>query len=264
MQKPPLTHSVLSFFLALVLHTLPAQTEAPALTQTILFRDSLFWDTYNRCDVEGFRQFFTADVEFYHDKSGLTTGLENFIDIIKKSLCGNEARRLRRAVVDGTLEVYPLENAGVVYGAVLTGEHVFYLFEKDKGEHLDGLAKFTHVWLLKDGIWKMARVLSYDHGPAPQSMAKKAIVLPPDVLARYVGTYDGPQTKGITIEVADNGLTMRIQEYKLALLPETENRFFIADRELVFEFVLDDKKQVLKLVVWEKEQIAEEAVPVKQ
>jgi len=32
----------------------------------------------------------------------------------------------------------------------------------------DGLAKFFHVWLLKDGTWKMARVISYDHGPAPK------------------------------------------------------------------------------------------------
>jgi hypothetical protein len=53
------------------------------------------------------------------------------------------------------------------YGAILTGEHVFYILEKGKSERLDGLAKFTHVWRFKDNEWKMHRVLSYDHGPAP-------------------------------------------------------------------------------------------------
>ena len=54
----------------------------------------------------------------------------------------------------------------MVYGAILSGEHVFYVRQKGKPEVLDGRAKFTHLWLLKDGVWKMSRVLSYDHGPA--------------------------------------------------------------------------------------------------
>jgi hypothetical protein len=43
---------------------------------------------------------------------------------------------------------------------------VFYIKEAGRDEFLDGHAKFTHVWLLKDGAWKMSRVLSYSHGPA--------------------------------------------------------------------------------------------------
>jgi hypothetical protein len=55
---------------------------------------------------------------------------------------------------------------GKVYGAVMTGEHLFYLREPGKAEFPDGRARFAHLWLLKDGAWRMARVLSYDHGPA--------------------------------------------------------------------------------------------------
>ncbi|MCU7547549.1 nuclear transport factor 2 family protein [Chitinophagaceae bacterium LB-8] len=142
-----------------------AQTNLQELTATILHKDSLFWAAYNKCDTESFPQFFTNDVEFYHDKGGMTIGLDGIISNMKKNLCGTNTFRLRREAVEGSVKVFPLQNSGVIYGAVISGEHVFYIIEKGT-ERLDGLAKFTHVWLLKDGTWKMARILSYDHGPA--------------------------------------------------------------------------------------------------
>lgn len=146
--------------------TLSAQTEEQNLTATILREDSLFWQSYNSCDVEKFRQFFTDDVEFYHDKGGLTTGLENFVASVQNNLCGNEDFRLRREVVAGSVRVFPLQNGGVTYGAILSGEHVFYIYGKNQAEQLDGRANFTHVWVVKDGAWKMSRILSYNHRPA--------------------------------------------------------------------------------------------------
>jgi hypothetical protein len=150
----------------LSLFTAPLRAQTPDLTATILHQDSLFWTAYNNCDVEGMSGFFTADIEFYHDKGGLTVGLSNFKVALQNGLCGAGKSRLRRAAVDGTVQVFPLANAGVVYGAILSGEHVFYIKEAGRDEFLDGHAKFTHVWLLKDGAWKMSRVLSYSHGPA--------------------------------------------------------------------------------------------------
>jgi hypothetical protein len=111
-------------------------------------------------------QFFAEDVEFYHDKGGPKLGLENLRAVSEKGLCGNENWHLRREVVAGTVRVFPMENNRTPYGAILSGEHVFYINEKGKPEYLDGRARFTHLWLLKDGQWKMARILSYDHGPA--------------------------------------------------------------------------------------------------
>ena len=136
------------------------------VTTEIVQQDSLFWKAYNSCDVEGMNSFFTKDVEFYHDKGGASFGLDTLAAIFKKNLCSRDDFRLRREPVAGSYKVFTLENRGTLYGAILSGEHVFYINEKGKPEFLDGLAKFTHVWLLKDGKWKMARVLSYDHGPA--------------------------------------------------------------------------------------------------
>jgi hypothetical protein len=63
----------LTFLLFLSL-PLFAQNEKDSLDQTILHEDGLFWDAYNRCDVEKMSQFLWPDVEFYHDKGGPTIG----------------------------------------------------------------------------------------------------------------------------------------------------------------------------------------------
>lgn len=143
-----------------------AQTEQEKLADIIVKKDSLFWITYNNCDTTQFENFFTKDVEFYHDKGGMTLGLEMLALSIKKNVCGNKDYRLRREAVPGTVRVFPLEKADTIYGAIMTGEHLFYIQEKGKEEKLDGRARFTHLWLLKNGSWKITRILSFDHGPA--------------------------------------------------------------------------------------------------
>ena len=44
------------------------------LTKVITALDAALFDSYNHCDIEKFASFFTSDVEFYHDLSGLETG----------------------------------------------------------------------------------------------------------------------------------------------------------------------------------------------
>jgi hypothetical protein len=143
-----------------------AQTTPSELTATILQRDGLFWKAYNACDVEAMAAFFPEDVEFYHDRGGPTLGLTSLVGTTRQSLCGRPDSRLRREAVEGTVRVFPLQKENAVYGAILSGEHVFYILDKGQPARLDGRARFTHLWLQRDGAWKMARVLSYDHGPA--------------------------------------------------------------------------------------------------
>ena len=143
-----------------------AETPSPDVRAEILQQDALFWKAYNVCDVEAMAGFFTEDMEFYHDRGGMTLGLASFVGTLRNNLCGRPDSRLKREAVEGTVHVFPLEKEKTVYGAILSGEHVFYILDKGKPERLDGHARFTHLWLLKDGVWKMTRVLSYDHGPA--------------------------------------------------------------------------------------------------
>ncbi len=146
--------------------TVQAQTKYDSLTKTILHYDSLFWVAYNNCDTVSFGKYITDDVEFYHDKGGITLGKKKLVNSITNNLCSNPDFKLRREAVQKTVEVYPLENNGVIYGAIISGRHYFYINEKGKKEYRDGMARFTQLWQLNNGVWKMNRILSYDHGPA--------------------------------------------------------------------------------------------------
>ena len=126
----------------------------------VLGGDKQFWKAYNTCDVAGMAAWFAEDVEFYHDRGGATLGHAALVETLKTRLCGNPDSRLRRAAVDATVRAFPLLTGSALYGAVLSGEHVFYVLDAGKPERLDGRARFTHLWLLKDGTWRMTRVLS--------------------------------------------------------------------------------------------------------
>lgn len=153
----------IALLFAVTINHATAQTITDPLTAIILHLDSAFWNAYNSCDTNAYKNFFTADVEFYHDKGGITTGAPALIESLSKNLCRNPGYHLRREAVTGTVKVYPMQNNNTTYGAIITGEHVFYITQKGKPEFLDGAAGFTMLWLLKDGVWKMSRILSYNH-----------------------------------------------------------------------------------------------------
>jgi hypothetical protein len=137
--------------------------EVDQIIKAIYHHDSIFWVAYNECDVEKMASYFTEDLEFYHDKAGPTFTLARFKESMRTGLCGKPDWRLRREPIQGTVKAFPLNN----YGGVISGEHVFFINEKGKEEFLDGYGKFMQVWQYKDGKWKMSRIISYDHGPAP-------------------------------------------------------------------------------------------------
>lgn len=241
-----------------------AQSEDEKLVVTILQKDSLFWNAYNHCETDQYPELFTEDVEFYHDKGGIILGLTELTATVKKNLCGTGNFRLRREAVQGTVKVYPLHNAGIIYGAIISGDHVFYVNETGKAERLDGLASFTHLWLLKDGKWKMTRILSYDHGPASRKNQKKEITLSNTVLDQFTGTYKGPKTGIIKIQRENGFLKASTANSVLTLYAETDNRFFVKDRDLSFEFTKKVENKISKMVVHENGQVVEEAVWVRK
>ena len=76
--------ALLSVFVFVSFKTVNAQSAEEKLAKTILYKDSLFWVTYNNCDYSNFGQFFTDDVEFYHDKGGITNGVTALAEVSKK------------------------------------------------------------------------------------------------------------------------------------------------------------------------------------
>jgi hypothetical protein len=128
------------------------------LARALAAQDAALFDSFNRCDLEKFATFFVEDVEFYHDKGGVTLTRKSLVESVKNNICG----KVRREVVSESLEVYPI--AG--FGAVQMGSHRFYELSAKPGSGPAGEARFVHLWQYKDGAWKITRVISYDHGPA--------------------------------------------------------------------------------------------------
>jgi ketosteroid isomerase-like protein len=124
------------------------------LYKEIAAADSQFFDAFNKQDLETIKTLFTTDLEFYHDKGGVLDYKGN-IEATKKLFANNKT--LKRELLKETLAVYPIKD----YGAIETGEHKFCHLENGKQDC--GLFKFMMIWRKDNGIWKMARVVSYDH-----------------------------------------------------------------------------------------------------
>lgn len=116
--------------------------------------DSMMFDAFNTHNLAVLGSLFSSDVEFYHDKGGLSnysSTMNSFKNVAEQT------PGLRRELVAGTMEVYPVPG----YGAIEMGEHRFTHIED--GKQVVGVFKFTHIWQFKDGLWKVTRVVSVGH-----------------------------------------------------------------------------------------------------
>ena len=156
--------TIISILFFLTFLNLYAQVDKSSeLFKTLKTKDSLLFNVgFNTCDISQFENLVSDNFEFYHDKAGMTLSKSAFISSIKDGLCKLDYKP-RRELIENSVQVFPLEKNGVLYGAIQMGTHQFYAIEKDKAEYLTDVAKFTHVWLLENGKWKLSRGLSYDH-----------------------------------------------------------------------------------------------------
>jgi hypothetical protein len=151
-----------SLFMAFVLFGVSSLSKAQTgssstgadLYKEIERMDSILFTAFNTRDTNQFKSMFTRDLEFYHDKGGLS-GYNETIDFMRSTAKGNNG--LRRDLVKGSLEVYPIPG----YGAMEIGSHTFCHLEN--GTQDCGTFRFVHVWQKKDGAWKITRVVSYGH-----------------------------------------------------------------------------------------------------
>ncbi len=233
--------------------------DTKSLKIKILELDTQFWKSYNTCDISTFKTFFVDDFEFYHDKDGLTSGLPKLIKSVENSLCNKDNPRVRREVVKGSVNVYPLNN----YGAIITGEHVFYVSENDEEEQLSQIAKFTHVWQHTNEEWKMTRVLSYDHQPLSENTNKTEIVVSDIILNQYTGTYFAPETGTVIISKKEHLLEVKADKMQAIVYPSSEHLFFHKHSPLTFEFIKNPNGEIVKFIVRENGKIVEEAKKVK-
>lgn len=122
----------------------------PSLKEKIIQLDSLFFMAYNNCDMKTQADFYSDTIEFFHDKSGLTTDKQKILADTKKYICGKVSREL----VPGSIEVSPLPN----YGAVEIGMHQFR--NKQEPNAQPHPSRFLIIWKQEGENWKITKVIS--------------------------------------------------------------------------------------------------------
>lgn len=126
-----------------------------ALFKEIYAMDSLLFTAFNNRDIEPIKQLFSRDLEFYHDKGGLSGYDQNIQQLSANFQAGNSPHR---ELLKETMEVYPVPG----YGAIQYAEHRFC--HPENGKMDCGTFKFVHIWHQENGKWQLARVVSFDHG----------------------------------------------------------------------------------------------------
>lgn len=127
----------------------PYVPDSKELYDEIVKMDSIFFGAYNNCDIEKQASLLSDSLEFYHDKGGLSTSKKDVMDAVRRNICN----KVQRELVQGSVEVYPINN----YGAVETGYHRFHnLVEKS----ISRPGKFVIIWQKKGSSWQMTRIIS--------------------------------------------------------------------------------------------------------
>jgi hypothetical protein len=122
---------------------------SPDLYRTIVRLDSIYFDTYNKCNISKMDSLTADDIEFYHDRNGFSHNKKELLASIKKYICG----KVTRIITPGSIEVYEIPG----YGAVQFGYHSFRNINEPGESHP---SKFVTLWRLKDGHWQITRVIS--------------------------------------------------------------------------------------------------------
>lgn len=147
---------------ALALLSAPVAAHAQAEEQAVREADASFWRAFNACDAAAMAPFFSEDAEFYHDITGLTRTRAGVVASLVKGPCGTPGLHIRRALVPDSIRVERVPG----YGAILSGEHLFYAKQGDQPEQLATRAGFTVIWHQDHGHWQMTRIISNAHRPA--------------------------------------------------------------------------------------------------
>ena len=117
---------------------------------TIVALDKAYFDAYNSCDMETQAALYDDDLEFFHDKGGLSTSKPELLMALKNNICN----KVTRTLLEGSIEVYPINN----YGAIEIGYHKFY--NNEEPDAISKPSKFIVIW--KQGIekWTITKVIS--------------------------------------------------------------------------------------------------------
>lgn len=181
------------------------------LYKAIMSRDSLLFNIgFNTCDVSQFENLLSNNFEFYHDKDSIQDRTL-FLKNIRKGLCGStKTYQARRDLVQGSTEIYPLSKNGVLYGALQIGIHQFFESTPEGKDKFGSTARFTHVWILENGIWKLRRSFSYDHQETNTAGTKSSIFDNDSEIEKWLQQNNVP---ALGLGIINNGKLQQIKVF---------------------------------------------------
>ena len=116
----------------------------------IIAKDKEYFDAYNSCDIKKQASLYSENLEFFHDKGGLSTSKQEILTSIEKNICG----KVIRTLIEGSIEVYPIKD----YGAIEIGYHKFYNNQEPNAKSKP--SKFIMVWKNEGEKWLISKVIS--------------------------------------------------------------------------------------------------------
>ena len=146
-------------FLAFAYTPVFAQTNSPsenpqALGDTIAQIDAKTFAAFNAHDLDQLMSMFARDLEFYHDKGGLTN-YDQTREGFRKMFATTPD--IRRELLADSLKIYPIKD----FGAIEVGTHRFC--HKEQGKDDCGEFPFVMIWKKEGDTWTISRVVSYGH-----------------------------------------------------------------------------------------------------
>lgn len=155
--------SAACFLVASIVGAAPAigagSNQAPAdtaLVATVSKLDTDFFDAFNHCtapdQLQKHASYLAPNLEFYHDKGGVTWSRRDYMANVKNNVCG----QFRRVLIPGSLQIFPVKD----FGAIEQGKQKFCWLESGI---CFGEAQFLILWHHLDNRWIATRIFSYGH-----------------------------------------------------------------------------------------------------
>lgn len=138
---------------AQAVHPSVPDAELPAIVAAL---DEKHFGAFNNCDLDTLSTLYAPDVEFFHDLNGRVMNREQFLQAVRKNICG----KLQRRALPGTMEVYPMAKVG----AIQMGQHCFV---KTGQPDCVQRGRYFILWRFDGSDWRIAKVFSYDHRLMP-------------------------------------------------------------------------------------------------
>ena len=128
--------------------TFTYKPKSPELERTIAGLDSTFFNASYTCDLARIDAMLSDSMEFYHENGGLLTSKKILLGALKDNVCG----KVKRILVKGSLEVYPI-------GDDSAAEFGLHQFQSEETDEPSKPNRFMIIWWQKSGHWQITRIV---------------------------------------------------------------------------------------------------------